>query len=123
MRDDRDGLLESRLETAMWRLLKTPRLPCPTPQFKIYDGIGNYRPDFAYPAFLVAVEGQSWRWHGGALERWRADGRRINRLQLKGWIVLQYTWDDIHFEGERVISEIQEALRTNAVRHGVTLPF
>jgi very-short-patch-repair endonuclease len=110
LRDDRDGSMESRLETATKRLLATSRLPVVTPQFRIFDGRSYIaRLDFAYPHALLGVEAHSFRWHAD-LERWKRDQARDDKLKLLGWAVLHYTWDEVHFEKDRVIDEIQRML-------------
>jgi hypothetical protein len=110
LRDDRDGSMESRLETATKRLLATPPLPVVTPQFRIFDGKSYVaRLDFAYPHALLGVEAHSFRWHAD-LERWKRDQARDNKLKLLGWAVLHYTWDEVHFDRDRVINEIRRML-------------
>jgi very-short-patch-repair endonuclease len=111
-RDDRDGKLESDLEAALLRLLRTPLLPKVDVQHVVSEA-GSHPPrlDFAYPVYRVGVEGHSFRHHGGLLKAWNSDWMRDNRLKVFGWTVLYYSWDEIHFEGERVIADIGRLLR------------
>jgi very-short-patch-repair endonuclease len=110
LRDDRDGRLESDLEAAALRLLRTPRLPPVDVQFVVHEaGAHPPRLDFAYPAFRVGVEGHSFK-HHGIHDGWNADWARDNRLKALGWAVLYYSWDEIHFEGDRVIEQIRQVL-------------
>jgi very-short-patch-repair endonuclease len=110
LRDDRDGRLESQLEEATLRLLRTSRLPRVEVQFVVAEaGAHPPRLDFAYPPFKVGVEAYSYR-HHGARDGWNSDWARDNRLKALGWTVLHYTWDEIHFERARVIDEIWTVL-------------
>ena len=109
-RDDRDSLVESRLESALLRLLTAHALPLPVPQHRVMDGAGFVaRLDFAYPQYRLGVETDGYRWHGG-LERRTRDLRRENRLKLLGWTVLRFSWDDVHNRPETVASQIGAAL-------------
>lgn len=110
IRDDRDGLAESVLETDMLGLLRTPLLPRVTVQHVVVAaGAHPPRLDFSYPEYLLDVEAHSYR-HHSAPDQIKKDAARENRLELLGWTILHYTWDDIHFEGDRVISEIRQML-------------
>ena len=112
LRDERDGRLESEFEAATLRLLRNRRLPRVEPQFVVVEaGQRAPRLDFAYPAFRVGVEAHSYRHHSG-LDPWNSDWARDNRLKVLGWVVLHYTWDEVHFEGERVIREIGGVLQS-----------
>jgi very-short-patch-repair endonuclease len=112
LRDDRDGRLESDLEAAALRLLRTRRLPKVEVQFVVTEaGAHAPRLDFAYPRYKVGVEAHSYKHHGGA-DPWNSDWARDNRLKVLGWTVLHYTRDEFHFEGDRVISDIGAVLRS-----------
>ncbi|MEA2497851.1 MAG: hypothetical protein QOH26_256, partial [Actinomycetota bacterium] len=116
LRDDRDGRLESELEAATLRLLRTSRLPKVDVQFVVTEaGAHAPRLDFAYPAYQVGIEAHSYRHHAG-LDPWNSDWARDNRLKLLGWTVLHYTWDEIHFESERVITDIGRLLKARGAQ-------
>lgn len=109
-RDHRDALAESRLESALLRLLSGHGLPLPVVQYGVMDAEGFVaRLDFAYPEHRLGVETDGFRWHGG-LERWKRDLRRENRLKLLGWTVLHSSWEDVHERPEIVASQIRAAL-------------
>jgi very-short-patch-repair endonuclease len=110
LRDDRDGLLASHLETDTLRVLRDKRLPPATPQWVVKEA-GQHAPrlDFAYPPYRVGVESHSYR-HHGHLDAWNHDVARDNRLKLLGWVVLHYTYDDVHFDRDRVVEEIRTLL-------------
>jgi very-short-patch-repair endonuclease len=110
LRDDRDGKLESQLEAAALAVLRDRRLPPVTPQFVVREAGSNPpRLDFAYPSCRIGIEAHSYRWHLDP-DQMRKDAARDNRLKLLGWTVLHYTWDDLHFERQRVIAEIRQLL-------------
>ena len=110
LRDDRDGKLESQLEAAALTVMRDRRLPPVTPQYVVAE-VGAHAPrlDFAYPSCRIGIEAHSYRWHVDP-DRMKRDAARDNRLKLLGWVVLHYTWDDLHFERERVLSEIRRLL-------------
>jgi very-short-patch-repair endonuclease len=112
-RDHRDLRLESRLESALLRLIRAHRLPVPVPQYDVMEG-GQFvaRLDFAYPSKLLGIEADGYRWHG-SIERWRSDLRRENRLKLLGWTVLRFSWNDVHDRPEIVANEIRAALHAS----------
>lgn len=110
VRDESHEQMESILEQRLFRLLRRAGLPDPVLQHEIWDaGRLVARLDFAYPELRLGIETHGYRWHGG-YERWRRDIRRENELKRLGWIVLVFTWDDVHSEPERVVSEIRRAL-------------
>jgi very-short-patch-repair endonuclease len=109
-RDERDAVLESRLESSLLRLLRDHHLPLPIPQHRVtLAGELVARLDFAYPSHRLAIEADGYRWHGGR-ERWRKDVRRENRLKLMGWTLLRFSWEDVHDQPEAVAGSIRAAL-------------
>lgn len=110
VRDGAEALLESALETRLFRLLKGAGLPRPTPQFEVRSGRRVVaRLDFAYPELRLGIEAHGYRWHGG-YERWRRDLRRDNALKRLGWVVLVFSWDDVVGEPRRVLEEVRAAI-------------
>lgn len=65
-----------------------------TPQVDIADGSFFARPDLVDVAAGLVVEAESHTWHSSreALQR---DCRRYNELNLRGWLVLRFTWEDV----------------------------
>lgn len=109
-RDDRDGILESRLESALLRLIRDRGLPIPVPQYRVMEGDSLVaRIDFAYPWCRVGIEADGYRWHAG-LERWKRDLRRENRLKVLGWTLLRFSWEDVHGRPGTVASHVRAAL-------------
>ncbi|NCV64071.1 MAG: DUF559 domain-containing protein [Betaproteobacteria bacterium] len=67
--------------------------------------------DLGWPEFKVAGELDGW----GKYERiaqFREQARRDSYLQIRGWIVVHFTWHEVTRGPRRVISELQAALRS-----------
>ena len=88
--DDRDGTLQSRMETKLRGILKSLPGPAAIPQHRV----GSYRLDFAYPDIGLGIEAQSIRWHLGRA-RFAYDMKRDRDLKRQGWTLAYFTWDDI----------------------------
>jgi very-short-patch-repair endonuclease len=59
-----------------------------------FDSARRWRFDFAWPAFMVAVEVEGGQWvggHGG--KRFRQDAEKYNEAAIQGWTVLRLTTD------------------------------
>lgn len=109
-RDDRDRLMESRLEAKLLRVLRSRTVPLPEPQFRVLDGDAFVaRLDFAYPSQRIGIEADGYRWHASP-ERWRRDLRRENRLKLLGWTMLGFSWEDVRDRPEVVASQVRAAI-------------
>lgn len=89
----------------MQRLFKRSGLPAPTPEFTTEGGL--YRLDFAYPAIRFAIEVDGYTWHHSP-EQVARDQTRRNRLRSQGWTILEYNWQTVTKEPDRVIAEIRE---------------
>lgn len=88
--DDRDGTLQSRMETKLRTILKCLPGPAAIPQHLV----GRYRVDFAYPDIRLGIEAQSIRWHMGRA-KFTYDMKRDRDLKRQGWTLAYFTWDDI----------------------------
>ena len=105
--DDREhGVPESELERAFLRLVRRHRLPVPVRQHPV----GRYRLDFAYPDVKVAIELDGWATHGSPQRR-RADLSRQNELEVLGWHVLRFTWDDVTKDPAGVALTVRAVLK------------
>lgn len=72
------------------------------PQTEVFDGNGKIgRVDLADEELRIAMEADSFEWHGKreGLER---DCIRYNRLVAVGWLVLRFSWDQVMYHPERV---------------------
>lgn len=71
------------------------------------------------PRARVAIEVDGWAFHSDH-EAFQNDRHRQNRLALRGWQVLRFTWLDLTEYPERVIATIQAAIRVSLVNASVT---
>jgi hypothetical protein len=83
-------MTRSELEDRFLALCREAGLPTPLAN----TVVGGMEVDFCWPDHHVIVETDGWRFHGTrtAFER---DRRRTTRLQLAGWIVVRFTYDDV----------------------------
>ena len=75
--------------------------------------IGGLEVDFCWPDHGVIVATDGWPSHGTrtAFER---DRRRTTRLQLAGWIVVRFTYDDVVRHPGYVIASLRRLLPASA---------
>jgi len=100
---------ESELEGQLFTVLRAGDLPAGVRQYEIWDGRRWRRFDLAYPNQRLAVEVDGWERHG-TRSSFQDDRARDRALQLRGWRVLRYTWDDVTEGGKEMVAEIQQAL-------------
>lgn len=79
------------------------------PQVLVLEEPFTVRPDLTDEDLRIAVEADSFEWHGGraALKR---DCRRYNLLAVHGWLVLRFSWEDVMLVPEQVRSTLQAAV-------------
>ena len=102
--------MASRLETVIDRVLRVTRpLPQYVRQFVIKTRVGDRIPDFAFPQFTVAVEGDGYDNHGGR-KAWVYDKQRDRALEALGWDVIHVTWEEIHERREEFVADLYRTL-------------
>jgi very-short-patch-repair endonuclease len=69
----------------------------------------SYSVDFAWPFARLAVECDSYRWHGRHAQ-WKRDRRRIAQIERAGWRVIFVTWDDVTRHAEETVARIRLGL-------------
>ena len=74
------------------------------------------RPDLVDGELKVAIEADSFEWHGDR-RALRRDARRYDLLVVDGWIVLRFAWEDVMFDQDFVRSVLVAAV---ALAHGRT---
>ena len=103
---------DSDLEIDFDALVKKYRLPTPKRQKHVTTRLGRrLRCDFVYEAEKIAIECDGYDFHGLSREGFEKDRAVGNALVLDGWLLLRYTYRDIHEYPDRVAEEISEALR------------
>jgi very-short-patch-repair endonuclease len=96
---------QSEMEQRFLAVCTRYRLPTPERQYLI----GAKRYDFAWPAHRVVVETDGWKAHGIPYA-FQADRTTSNRLQLTGWLVLRFTWEDLTRRARTVAATVRTAL-------------
>ena len=102
---------DSELEAMFRKLLEQAGLPAPVAQNEVRrdDGSLVAEVDFAYPQIRLAIELDSWTYHGG---RSPFEGDRVKQYELydAGWDCLRFTKSDLRRRSNRVISVIARRL-------------
>ena len=85
------------------------------PQVAIREPHFLGRPDLVDERLGIALEADSFEWHGhrAALRR---DARRYNALVVRGWLVLRFAWEDVMFDQAWVRSVLEAAVAERADR-------
>jgi len=110
-RSDGRARSHSLLEIKLDRLLRSAAVPSYFRQFEVMTRSGVPADiDFAWPEAKLAVEVDGYRWHSGR-QQWQNDMQRQNALAEVGWLVLRFSWYDVHNRPEYVIRTILEAYR------------
>jgi len=100
----------SWLERHYLELIATAGLPAPTTQATLGKRDGRLiRVDCRFPGTRLVVELLGYRYHRTELQM-RHDAERINRLQLDGFMVVQFTYSQVVQEPEHVVAQSLEAL-------------
>lgn len=104
-----EGVPDEVVEAMCADLLVGAGLPAPVHQHEIVRPDGTLaRFDLAYPAYRIGIETDG-RGHGEeAVRQW--DNRRRNDLQLLGWDVFHFTWEDVVFRPDVVVATVRAAL-------------
>jgi very-short-patch-repair endonuclease len=107
---------ESRFERRLHALLVRAGLAEPVTQFEVrMDGRVVARPDLAYPDLRVAIEADSYRWHGSR-SSWERDLSRRTELAAAGWLVLHFSWRDLVERPGGVVASVAAALDTRRLQ-------
>lgn len=72
--------------------------------------VGRFCVDFASPKYMLAIEIDGLKWHGGQLE-WTRDRRRQRIIESHGWTVLRFAAKEVTEDPAMVFHEILEAVK------------
>jgi hypothetical protein len=107
-----NDLEDSELETIFRKLITGAGLPLPVGQYTIWRDDGSFvaEVDFAYPEIRLAIELDSWTFHGS---RRPFEKDRVQDYELfdLGWDTLRFTKSDLRRRGERVVGVLGRRLR------------
>ncbi len=92
-------------------LLRLGGLATPVFEYEVRDDDGTFvaQIDLAYPEHRVAIELDSIAWHLNRAS-FQRDRDRVNRLSVRGWTVLSFTWEDYVRRPRNLVSIVRRAL-------------
>ena len=109
-RDDGCAIPLDALERKFLKVLRTAGIDEPEKQVLVpAEGSGYWRLDFVYPQHKVLIEVDGGRWHSGKQQA-SEDRRRDNTMNIRGWTVLRFTWEDVVHRPHYVVGQVQRAL-------------
>jgi len=97
-------ITSSELDVAFVDLIK--RFPPPKAQKRLI----GHRVDYVWERERVAVELDGYNAHV-SLDAFQRDRSQGNALQLAGWLLLRFTWDDVHRRPRATLATLRNALR------------
>jgi very-short-patch-repair endonuclease len=97
--------VRSRAERLMLRLIRRSGLPEPL----VNERVGRWRPDFFWPEHRVAAEYDSYEFHTD-IAAFRRDREKSNDLQLRGIMVLRFTWHELTRTPAKLDARLRQAL-------------
>jgi very-short-patch-repair endonuclease len=100
----------SVLESVCRVLMAERSLPRPETQYVVRRAgrwVGRF--DFAWPDLRLIVETDGFAFHSDRAA-YRKDRRRLNSLQLAGWVVLRFSWEDVLHHPDYVVECISAAI-------------
>jgi hypothetical protein len=109
-RDDGCAIPLNVLERKFLKVLKKAGPDEPEKQISVpAEGSGHWGLDFVYPQHKVLIEVDGGRWHSGKQQA-TEDRRRDNTMNIRGWTVLRYTWEDVVHRPHHVVEHVKRAL-------------
>lgn len=115
-----DGRSESPLESVLRALLIEAGIRGFEPQVVIRDGVFSARVDLGHRELLLALEADSFAFHGSRAALVR-DCRRHTNLTIRGWRVLRFSWEDVMFNPEWVVEAVRQAMAGSPGHHNVQI--
>jgi very-short-patch-repair endonuclease len=114
-----DGRAGSGLESVLRAILITQRIRGFLPQVAVRDEGLYARVDLADELRMIALEADSFEFHGSrdALVR---DCRRYDELAVRGWLVLRFAWEHVMFDQEWVAATVRAAQQRRRPAHRPT---
>jgi hypothetical protein len=104
-----DAINDSVLEARFARLCQLWGLPAPLAQFAVLSAGRWRRIDFAYPDLKIAIEVDGFGPHSGR-KAFEDDRARANELEIMGWLILRFTWNQVTKKESWVAAKVREAI-------------
>jgi hypothetical protein len=98
----------SELERRGRKIIAAAGLPLPVPEYPIPWTV-NRRFDDAYPDKRIAIEWDSLRFHGQKAS-FEADRIRDRDATLNGWVIIRFTWEDVHARPHVIVQSLTALL-------------
>ena len=110
-----DPAAGSVLESLLRVVFAEAGLPAPETQYRVCDRHGDFiaRVDFCWPEVRLIVEADGFAFHSNR-DAYRIDRERGNALELLGWRVLRFTWEDVVGRPEHVIATVRAVMAAAA---------
>jgi len=108
-----EDMTRSRLEALLFDLVQRAGLPGLAFQHPIVLAGRRRRIDFALPALRIAIEVDGYASHT-RFDVFQDDRVRGNELELDGWTVLHFTWQQLTRRPDYVLGMLRRALLTAA---------
>jgi predicted transcriptional regulator of viral defense system len=99
----------SELERMFLHLCLQAGLPQPEVNVSLQVGERRFKPDFLWRPQRLVLEADSRRFHDTDVA-FVADRRREQRLQLAGWRVSRFTWEQVEFEPQVLAQTVRRLL-------------
>ena len=100
----------SEAERRLRTLLRRARIGGWKANLRVSDAAGWIgEVDIAFPDLKLAIEVDGRAWHA-SWDRFEWDRAKQNRLELAGWKVLRFTWEQITRRPAKVIADIRQML-------------
>ena len=90
-------------------LCEAHSLPIPEPNRRI----GRYRPDMLWRDVRLIVELDGDEAHSSPAQT-NSDAERQRWLEARGFTVIRFSWAEVHFQSERVVATVRQALKERA---------
>ena len=98
------------LENKFLNVLRKGGIEEPETQVSVEsDKETKWRLDFAYSGHKVLIEVDGRRYHAARRSQ-RNDMRRDNVMNVRGWTVLRFTWEDVVHDPQYVLDLVRQAL-------------
>jgi very-short-patch-repair endonuclease len=98
--------VRSKAERLLLRLVREGGLPEPEVNMRL----GRWRPDFLWRQHSVVAEFDSYQFHQD-IEAFRRDREKNNDLQLRGYVVLRFTWRELTSTPHELLARLRLALQ------------
>jgi very-short-patch-repair endonuclease len=109
---------DAESERRLHRRLRAAKIGGWQAQYRVRLTSGVVYLDLAFPEHRVAIEVDGRRYHDARSEAFESDRRKQNELQLRGWLVLRFTWAALRDDPDGVVAMIVATLAERSRHFG-----